>query len=414
MSTVVSEFWKGDPEVGRMHVVYLDAAGNAVADLDAIADWEAERAAERKDRQHRRMEALGGRFPLLDLEALLDPNRPPRQWFLEGFAPEGDHVSIVAPGGTGKSLFALGLAVAAVRGEATFAGQRISFPKGAKLLYVDMENSEDDWAERLRSLGLAPNEARWIWGVSFFPLSLPGLRGLDTKAGAEEFFAEVLDRYGITRGDVVVLDSTQRVTEGPENENDTIRKLYDHTSAELKRRGLTVIRTDNTGKDVSLGARGASAKRDDVAYSWLMEQVGTSDVFTLKNTKHRSAGSAGTLRFRRVTDDAGRLRFEPVIESAGAAVRSRNVRFQIAVTKVLRDRWEAALASEGIEPWLSQTGLKRQVRETEVDGQQVVVRNNEVHGLLTDLVEGGYLKSEPGPQSTIRYTWLRDYHGGAE
>jgi hypothetical protein len=61
-----------------------------------------------------------------------------------------------------------------------------------------------------------------------------------------------------------VLDSFQRVTSGPENDSDTIRAYYLHTGIRLKRRGITVIRTDNTGKDINAGARGSSGKRDDL------------------------------------------------------------------------------------------------------------------------------------------------------
>ena len=108
----------------------------------------------------------------------------------------------------------------------------------------------------------------------------------------------------------MVLDSTQRVTEGEENSNDTIRKLYNLTSAELKRRGLTVIRTDNTGHDKSR-ARGASAKRDDVGYSWmLMPDEKDPELFALVRSKKRAAvKDAGAILFRRSTDADGLLSF---------------------------------------------------------------------------------------------------------
>jgi hypothetical protein len=38
----------------------------------------------------------------------------------------------------------------------------------------------------------------------------------------------------------------------------------------LKRRGLTAIRTENTGKDTTQGARGSSGKKDDVDVELLM------------------------------------------------------------------------------------------------------------------------------------------------
>ena len=44
-----------------------------------------------------------------------DDPRPDRTWLWEGLIPEGDHVSISAPVGTGKSLLVLALAVEAAR-----------------------------------------------------------------------------------------------------------------------------------------------------------------------------------------------------------------------------------------------------------------------------------------------------------
>lgn len=246
-------------------------------------------------------------FPLLDLGALVDPHRPPRKWLLDDVVPQGEHVSIVAPAGEGKSLLVLALAVACARGDARFLGRPFG-DRPARILYIDMENSEDDWAERLVNLGVTPANVADLTRT-MLPLHLPRLRGLDTEKGAGQL-RDVLDAYGLSAGDLVVLDSTQRVTEGEENSNDTIRKLYNLTSADLKRRGLTVIRTDNTGHDKSR-ARGASAKRDDVGYSWmLIPDEQDTELFALVRSKKRAAvRDAGAIVFRRSVDADGMLSF---------------------------------------------------------------------------------------------------------
>ena len=130
-------------------------------------------------------------FPKLDLHSVLDPNRPPREWFWEDVIPRGDHVSIIAPGGTGKSLFTLSLTMEALRGTRWFIGRQITF--SGKVLYVDMENSEDDWAERLRDLGWDQKSIATV-ADRFIPLSLPPLRGLDTEKGAQQLLG---DRQGV-------------------------------------------------------------------------------------------------------------------------------------------------------------------------------------------------------------------------
>jgi hypothetical protein len=217
------------------------------------------------------------------------------------------------------------------RALAAFVGRALTPP--GRVLYVDMENSEDDWTERLDDFGVTPTEAA-SWNGRFLPLSFPVLDGLDTKGGAAQLMA-VIDSYGIGSGDLLVLDSMQRVTEGEENSNDTTRKLYNYTSVELKRRGITVIRTDNTGHEGDR-ARGGSAKRDDVAFAWALVKVdGTDDTFTLKPVKRRAAGSSDKLTFSRVTNPSGRLDF----------VASSGVSFSSSLSRVGR-----ALADAKVSP----------------------------------------------------------------
>ncbi|GAA2172434.1 hypothetical protein GCM10009846_10360 [Agrococcus versicolor] len=295
-------------------------------------------------------------FPLLDLVALLDPERPARPWLWESIVPEGDHVSIVAAGGTGKSLLVLAFVVAVLRDEAEFLGRGIAAP--GRVLYVDMENSEDDWAERLTDLGVTGPEAA-AWAGRFYPLSLPRLAGLDTEAGAQQM-RDLLDLYGVGEGDLLVLDSTQRVTEGEENSNDTVRRLYNLTSTELKRRGVTVIRTDNTGHGGDR-ARGASAKRDDVSAAWVLSKDDTSGVFTMHPMKRRAAGSTDDITFRRIDaddpDGPGRLTFVPSgsastvgfgqrMDAARAALDAAQVPYTLGV----RAAWAAVQGLTGGVP----------------------------------------------------------------
>jgi hypothetical protein len=62
----------------------------------------------------------------------------------------------------------------------------------------------------------------------------------------------------------VVIDTMSRAVEGAENESDTVRAFYAHTGRALKAAGVAVVRLDHSGKDMSKGQRGSSAKTDDV------------------------------------------------------------------------------------------------------------------------------------------------------
>jgi len=209
---------------------------------------------------------VAGMFPRLDLVSLLSADRPPREWVVEGLVPAGASVALVAPAGTGKSLLLLAMMIAVARGDRTFAGLRV---KRRRVLLIDMENTEDDLAERLRDLGVTHQNAAYETEELVFIHLPPLLRPLDTQGGAEDLEG-MLDCYGFGPGDVVVLDSFQRVITGAENDSDTMRAFYRHTGARLKQRKLTVVRTDNTGKDADKGARGSSGKRDDVDVELLL------------------------------------------------------------------------------------------------------------------------------------------------
>lgn len=198
------------------------------------------------------------KFPRLDLAALLAGDRPPREYVVENLIPVGASVSLVGPAGSGKSLLVLAMMVAVARGRRTFAGLALT-PR--RVLYVDMENTEDDLADRFRALGITPGSVGEL--DNLVVIHLPPLGALDSFAGAAELNG-ILDTYDVQPGDVVVLDSLQRVIVGAENDADTMRSFYRYTALGMKQRGVTLVRTDNTGKEPDKGARGSSGKRDDV------------------------------------------------------------------------------------------------------------------------------------------------------
>lgn len=244
---------------------------------------------------------LAAMFPRTDLGELARADRPPREWVVAGLIPAGASVSLVSPAGVGKSLLALALSLAVARGEPEFAGLRI--PRQRRVLYVDQENTLSDVAERLEALGVREDVPALAY------LSLTPLGALDTEAGGAQL-AEVLDLHGLGRGDVAVLDSMQRVIDGPENDSDTLRAFYRYTALELKRRGVTVLRLDNTGKDSARGARGTSSKRDDVDVELVMTRDTTDPghLFNIAVEKARIP-DVQSVSLGREEDDAGVLRF---------------------------------------------------------------------------------------------------------
>lgn len=297
------------------------------------------------DDPNARMAVVRAYVPRLDLAALLNADRPARDWLWWRVIPEGAAVAIPAPAGTGKSLLLLALMVASTRGDRAFAGLKIT---NRRILYIDMENTEDDLAERLRDLGVTVENAADL--DNFVYLHLPTLPPLDTPAGGMALLA-LVDAYEIRARDVVVLDSIQRLTIGKENDSDTIRAYYRHTGLELKRRGLTVIRTDNTGKDTDKGARGSSGKRDDVDVELIMERDKTNRYrFTLTPGKIRLPDIDGITIELKIDDD-GRIFYDTARDP---------LRLKVAEAITALDRWGIPLADgeKKIIPELKAKGIE--------------------------------------------------------
>ncbi len=173
--------------------------------------------------------------------------------------PEGRHVSIVAEAKAGKSL--LGLYVAA--GLASGRGA-LNTPAGepVRVVYVDMEMTQADARERLRSMGYGPGDD--LDALAYY--SLPDLGGLDTASGGGDLVELARDHDAA----LVVIDTMVASLAGAENDAETIREFGRHTIAALKRDGRAVVRLDHLGKDTTRGARGSSAKAGDVDVEWTL------------------------------------------------------------------------------------------------------------------------------------------------
>ena len=292
---------KFEPATGKDTADHL-AAGLTLADLAPVTadtDEPAPDALPSND-----LEAVRARFPRLDLAALLSAQRPPREWVIPGLIPAGAAVALIAPAGTGKSLLLLSAMIGVARGDRAFAG--LPIPRARRVVLVDMENTEDDLADRLLALGITAADVADLENLVI--IHLPPLTPLDTEAGGLEFGA-LIDAYAIQAGDVVVLDSLQRVVKGPENDSDTLRAFYRCTGMALKKRGLAVVRTDNTGKEPDKGARGTSGKRDDVDVELILTRdTDHPDRLRIKPGKPRLPDIASVL-INRDTDDDGHLSF---------------------------------------------------------------------------------------------------------
>ena len=205
--------------------------------------------------------------PPNELSGLVDWNdlysHPPfvEEWLAYPIVSKGRLISLYGPAKVGKSLFVLELAASVATGR-DFLGQPTI---KSRVLYVDRENHLDrDVLKRIKEMGFSAEELV----DNLFYLSFPTIDDFDTENGAKTILNWV-DTHNI---DFVIVDTISRFISGKENENDTWREVYKLTGQELKKRGTTFLRIDHSGKDLSKGARGGSAKEQDADITWSMSK----------------------------------------------------------------------------------------------------------------------------------------------
>ncbi|MGW2209945.1 AAA family ATPase [Streptomyces sp. NPDC001781] len=187
----------------------------------------------------------------------------------------GQQITIVGDGKAGKSLFVQEWLWRMASGR-DFLGDPAADP--IPLLYVDAENGHQDIQERFLSFGAGPGRMGLMTYASF-----PPIRPLDTAGGGADLMAMVKE----SEAQLVCLDTVSRFISGPENEADTWLNLYRHTLLPLKRAGLASVRLDHLGKDSERGARGSSAKTQDVDHVWELRAQGGGQLH-LKRTHTRT------------------------------------------------------------------------------------------------------------------------------
>lgn len=185
----------------------------------------------------------------LDVANMVATPPPPVPWLAPPMLPRAALTALYAPGGDGKSLLSMALAVAIAYGS-ELAGIEC---KHGMTVYLDAENGESEIHRRIYRLGLPSS------GVQVADAS-----GLDLRRHMSAVEAIVDNR----KPDLLVLDSFRSMTPGMD-ENDTgqtartldpLRRLAHESRAAI----LLIHHANKAGKDF----RGASSIRDGVDVLW--------------------------------------------------------------------------------------------------------------------------------------------------
>ncbi|OKJ06807.1 AAA family ATPase [Kitasatospora sp. CB01950] len=211
----------------------------------------------------------------LDWDALFGTNYQNVQLLPGQLLAHGQQIAMVAEGKAGKSLLAEEWAWRMGTGR-PFLGDRAQPP--IRVTYVDAENGHPEIQQRFRSFGASPDDMGLLTYLSF-----PPVRPLDTPGGGQDLMAIAT----ATQAQVVFIDTVSRFISGAENDADTWLNLYRHTLMPLKAAGIASIRLDHMGKDGERGARGSSAKTQDVDHVWELRAQG-GGILSLKRTHSRT------------------------------------------------------------------------------------------------------------------------------
>lgn len=213
-------------------------------------------------------------------------DRRESDWLLDDIWARGRGHAVYASQKTGKSEFTLWCCLQALKQPNTIVA------------YFDYEMGEDDLYDRLVEFGYDATSdlSRLRYAL------LPSMAPLDTIDGGYELHKLIDSLIGEFPGFdiVVIIDTMGRAVIGEENSNDTVRDFYRHTGLGLKQRGVTWVRLDHAGRDVSKGQRGASAKGEDVDVVWRIAR--TDDGAQLIRDAARMSWVPDKVSFRRVSD----------------------------------------------------------------------------------------------------------------
>jgi AAA domain-containing protein len=261
--------------------------------------------------------------------ANFDQPEPPPDWVVPDMIERGQAISIVAPGGAGKSIWTLWQTLQLAR-----AGERVG--------YLDYENTRGTYRGRYKRMGatvddLAGQVCHW---------SYPDLPPLDTRLGGREL-TNWVDENKIT---VLVIDTISSVVAGDEDKSSTWLAFYRLSVVPLKARGVTMVLLDHTGKDIARGDRGSSAKRQKWDGQYVVTAGSMDEGFLTFDSRPGSGGK------NRSDSMAKLIKFDVVTSPLGFEGEPMNAAQFLVESGQAREERDAAILEtwreEGIEPRL--------------------------------------------------------------
>ena len=235
----------------------------------------------------------------------------PFQWVVQPLIESGGHTRLIAPGGSGKSMFGLALGLTVATGRHEFLGLKAQ--RTGPVLYLDWETEYNEHARRMRGLcegaGVdLPEQGLLLYQRQDSPLS----RVIHSVH-------RLVDQKGVV---FVVVDSVAHARgaagEGPA-EDSTLRMF-----AALRQLGVPALLVDHkSAESMRKGRRGGygsvfntNASRMEWEMMGLLEATEATKVFRLELTKHNNVGRQDPVSFRMTVSKGGAVSYSQT-ESTG-------------------------------------------------------------------------------------------------
>lgn len=208
------------------------------------------------------------RFPSFTMEEFLELPREPVEWSVENLFNKGSVNMISAPGGVGKSMVALHLAIAATLGKPVFKSRQVATQN---VLLLDAELPQNQLAERMIS-------AYELWGLCLQKKSnpeeskfnvVPWLHIEDQMDFQLNLYSQKTQKYLeplFEENDLIIIDNLDTATlKGVEDDSMTVEHQWQQLWLWLRRwkkKGKTIIIIGHLNK---MGVmRGTGKIRDDM------------------------------------------------------------------------------------------------------------------------------------------------------
>ena len=230
----------------------------------------------------------------LDIIAAFTTTPPPQDFVLPGFL-SGSVGALVAPGSTGKSIFALQLAcaVASESPSANTTGLRID--RHGSVLYINLEDPPTEVQRRLHALGQRFDlDTRESVADS---LRMVPRMGLPTDVMNTKFFErELLPAAEGCR--LVIIDTLSRAHGCDENDNGAMARVVARLEQVVRKTGAAVLFLHHTSKAAALAgqggmaqaARGASALIDNARWCGNLMKMTQEEAESLRESSGLQIG----------------------------------------------------------------------------------------------------------------------------